>query len=1334
MIFGTIPMTFAADTGLSASLKYISQSSLPTTITLTNTNNTFTPSNTYPMLVKGASTTNLNIGAQAAGSITATLPSGLENGTYEIRVGDPNGTNTNSGAKYFNVGNLVVADPTISTVSPQPNLALGYKDLTDITISGAYTSFTTGQSIVEILDNTNAVVMTPTIKSVSTVDDYNRNLVFSLGTGLSEGSYKVRVTTGTEAITTSGAVITVRGQASVVYNGMSSLSLNEGYSAQAITLTGTNTGFISGTTAVTAVDSAGSVTGTVSSLNVSSETSLSFTLTTGLTADTYTIKVKTDAEEAEIDFTVKAATVSLYDSTGNNLMTAIGQQGNSVTFRMIGQNTSFASGSSIFQLIKGTSVVSGGITSSTVNSSTTADVTINGNQTPGTDYKLRVTTGSQILDTQAFEIKSQATPSVTYSSIVYSNGKLSKGYPSFIVTVTGDSYSNFTSSSTATINAQTPTITVVDNSEITFAFPTGINEGSYTLSVDMDGSGATTFDKFDYALTVTKPVISSISPSSLVNTIGTATTISVLGLNTHYALADAIITVSILDGASQPVGSVSNIITNGNTGLKFDITPNTITSTGKFTINTKVIKGSYTEDLSLADGLTVASSGIGSVTPSSFYHDEIAGKSLTLVGIGTGFDSGDTYQIDNMAVADVTVTDTTHVVFGIPSSLTAGNHTIKIIDGASTYTSSFQIQGDRTVSVNSFTSPIDYTSEIVTVTAENIDFLASANNLPSITINGQHPTPSTTVSSDSITFTLPDNLAKGNYLVTFDWTAGAHNGLSLSDTLNITNRYSSLYFKGDSSAITALDINVGATNQLSVYGTLIAGGSDETVTGKATYSIISGSDVVSLSSSGLLTALKKGTATVSAAYDDQTINLNITVNRSLTQIFFRINNMDTTSITKYTDDDAVTFTIIGLSSTNGAEIDVTDDTTLSITSGPSVISLVNTTISYLKAGTAVIHAVDGELTADMTVNLSVRPTDNNGNDNNSPVSNYTSAVGSTIVQEATGNLPVAEVESTSVDSKASTVKFDNNTISFIIPENAFGQKVELKVEKLALTNVGEDQVITLLNNQVIKLTESAFTYTLKSVGDVYNFTSDVKFTKPITVQIKYDKIKVKNIKNIGIYTYNLVTKAWDYVGGKIDVSTGTISTNLNHFSMYTVMEYDKSFNDIKTHWAKDAIEEMAARHIASGVGDNFEPNRNVTRAEFATLLVKSLDLSLDESTMTFTDVISKEWYYSYVNAAAKAGLVSGYNGRFNPNNNITREEMAVMMAKAYEFKKGTVTSTLNLTFTDKDDISSWAINSVKISNLKGIIHGYPDSSFKPLNSATRAEGIVMIRNLLSLID
>lgn len=192
---------------------------------------------------------------------------------------------------------------------------------------------------------------------------------------------------------------------------------------------------------------------------------------------------------------------------------------------------------------------------------------------------------------------------------------------------------------------------------------------------------------------------------------------------------------------------------------------------------------------------------------------------------------------------------------------------------------------------------------------------------------------------------------------------------------------------------------------------------------------------------------------------------------------------------------------------------------------------------------------------------------------------------------------------------------------------------------------------------------------------------------------------------------------------------------------FVILEYNANYFDVQEHWAVDVIGNLAARDmfrsmvaepmIPSQGAQGFYPDKQITRAEFATLLARMLELPLNGAG-EFSDIPNTAWYASEVTAAAKAGIVEGVGDRmFIPDATITREQMAVMLMRAWNVKFGNHTaSNNNVTFADQGQISDWAQQYVLSAAALHLLNGRADGIFVPGGTATRAEAAQAIHNLL----
>lgn len=170
------------------------------------------------------------------------------------------------------------------------------------------------------------------------------------------------------------------------------------------------------------------------------------------------------------------------------------------------------------------------------------------------------------------------------------------------------------------------------------------------------------------------------------------------------------------------------------------------------------------------------------------------------------------------------------------------------------------------------------------------------------------------------------------------------------------------------------------------------------------------------------------------------------------------------------------------------------------------------------------------------------------------------------------------------------------------------------------------------------------------------------------------------------------------------------------------------FSDIESvPWAKESIEYLAQNDIISGKSDKeFCPRDLITRAEFAKIIVAAFGINkIGEN--VFVDVDDDKWYASYIKCAYSAGIISGINEtEFAPENNITRQDMCVMIQRAAKLSGGADSA-----FSDDKNISEYAKEAVYALKANDIVSGFEDNSFRPGNFASRAEAAVMIYRLIT---
>ncbi|WP_207708939.1 S-layer homology domain-containing protein, partial [Heliomicrobium gestii] len=191
-------------------------------------------------------------------------------------------------------------------------------------------------------------------------------------------------------------------------------------------------------------------------------------------------------------------------------------------------------------------------------------------------------------------------------------------------------------------------------------------------------------------------------------------------------------------------------------------------------------------------------------------------------------------------------------------------------------------------------------------------------------------------------------------------------------------------------------------------------------------------------------------------------------------------------------------------------------------------------------------------------------------------------------------------------------------------------------------------------------------------------------------------------------------------------------------STYSVIWHPLEFQDVSKHWAKEAVNDMGSRMVISGVGnDMFEPDRDITRAEYSAIMVRALGLKAGVGNNPFSDVKADQWYTDYIKTAHEYKLISGYeDNTFRPMDKITREQAMAMTARAMKMTRlkvelgdGEAQKQLSQ-FNDWKESSEWAREDMAACIKIGMVSGRDKGSVAPKESITRAEVATIVRMLL----
>jgi hypothetical protein len=183
--------------------------------------------------------------------------------------------------------------------------------------------------------------------------------------------------------------------------------------------------------------------------------------------------------------------------------------------------------------------------------------------------------------------------------------------------------------------------------------------------------------------------------------------------------------------------------------------------------------------------------------------------------------------------------------------------------------------------------------------------------------------------------------------------------------------------------------------------------------------------------------------------------------------------------------------------------------------------------------------------------------------------------------------------------------------------------------------------------------------------------------------------------------------------------------------------YANPFKDIKnSDWYYGAVKFALQNNLFGGTSDNtFEPKTNMTRGMMVMVLWNLEGKPTVSTANPFTDVKSNDWYKNAVVWAASKSIVNGVGGgKFDPNGLLTREQAVTIFYNYSKWKGLDVSAAANLDkFTDKGQISSYALPAIKWAVAKGVLNGTTATTIEPKGKANRAQGAQLFKGYLEKV-
>lgn len=253
-----------------------------------------------------------------------------------------------------------------------------------------------------------------------------------------------------------------------------------------------------------------------------------------------------------------------------------------------------------------------------------------------------------------------------------------------------------------------------------------------------------------------------------------------------------------------------------------------------------------------------------------------------------------------------------------------------------------------------------------------------------------------------------------------------------------------------------------------------------------------------------------------------------------------------------------------------------------------------------------------------------------------------------------------------------------------------------------------------------------------------SITKDNKVTAAVTLPDTVEKTQVTiPLPTVSMdMTLYLVEGDKKTILPKTGIGENSLKVTLTKSAQLTAESNPKTFKDVKEDsWAKEPITFVTAREIFIGTGEEiFETNSSMSRAMMATVIHR-LEGEPQDGTDKFDDVDAHRWYAKAVAWAAKEGIVEGDGESFNPNDDISREEIVTMIyryAKYLGMDMEADTQALN-GFPDASEVADWATDAMIWAVDTGVIEGMPSGEIDPKATATRGHLAAIFQRLINLM-
>lgn len=300
--------------------------------------------------------------------------------------------------------------------------------------------------------------------------------------------------------------------------------------------------------------------------------------------------------------------------------------------------------------------------------------------------------------------------------------------------------------------------------------------------------------------------------------------------------------------------------------------------------------------------------------------------------------------------------------------------------------------------------------------------------------------------------------------------------------------------------------------------------------------------------------------------------------------------------------------------------------------------------------------------------------------------------------------------------------------------------------------------VTLLGNGTTAVEITAAEASTQLNINVYDFPDEIKTYDESGKEISFIKLEVgdnyskklnstaykgqnKLIADSSCFEYTVEGEIGEFNGSKFIANTGKetsgkiiVKAGQAEKIINVEITDDNHFDDMRSHWAKDAVNTLYKKGIVSGVNNagkwHYNPDNVMTRIEFSSLICKYLEINInefDDVKLQYKDKAElKEWMIPYEKAMTELGIINGIDGKFKPNEPLTRAQAVTIIGRTLPEEE----DVLEIEANDINDIPDWAYSHFEKLITYDIIHGYEDNTLRPNKNVTRAEAAAIIYNMI----